>query len=293
MRQLIYDPVKSGSKMTVVFFVSGSGTNYRETVNRDPAHNYLVFTNRPGCGGATIARQFKHEVIELSHIPYLKEARQKYGAGKVPRNCPERVKFEQEAVSLIENKLSRPPDLICLAGYDQWTTDWLVEKYFLIMLNVHPGDTTKGYDGLHWIPSAKAILSGDESICSTLFLVDNGEDTGPVILQSALLNINSTLKRLEVGGENGLVDSLDHIIEFANKTNIKTYSEFTAKASPELFNDMERICRKLQDELKIFGDWKIYPYVVHDLIAKGRVSIENRQIFIDNRVMPAGGMRLD
>lgn len=103
--KLIFDPAKSGRKMDIVCFISGSGTNYREIVNRDSAHNYLVFTNRPGCGGTTIARQNKHEVIELSHIPYLREARQKYGAGNVPRNCPERVGYEQDISKLIENWL--------------------------------------------------------------------------------------------------------------------------------------------------------------------------------------------
>ena len=96
----------------------------------------------------------------------------------VPRNCFERIQYEKEAFRLIENKLGRP-DLICLAGYDQWLTDWTVGKYYPRILNVHPGDTTKGYDGLHWIPAAKAILAGDKSLRSTLFIVDKGEDTGP------------------------------------------------------------------------------------------------------------------
>jgi folate-dependent phosphoribosylglycinamide formyltransferase PurN len=293
MRHLIYDPAKSGGKMTVVFFISGSGTNYREIVNRDPGHNYLVFTNRPDCGGVAIAKQFNHEVIVLSHVPYLKYVRKKYGAGKVPRNCPERIKFEQDAVQLIENKLSRIPDLVCLAGYDQWTTDWLVDKYFPRLLNVHPGDTAKSYDGLHWIPSAKAILAGDDAIRSTLFIVDNGEDTGPVLVQSAALNIASSLKRLEVGGETGLLDALNRIKHFTDQNNIKSYPAFTAEAGPELATDMELICRKLQDELKVFGDWEIYPYAVHDLIARGRTAIEDRKIFIDGKEMPVYGMRLD
>jgi folate-dependent phosphoribosylglycinamide formyltransferase PurN len=292
MRHLIYDPAKSGSKMTIVFFISGSGTNYREVVKRDPEHTYLVFTNRPDCGGVTVAKQFNHDVIVLSHVPYLKDVRKKYGAGNVPRNCPERVSFEQDAVKLIETKLGRIPDLVCMAGYDQWTTDWLVDKYFMHMLNVHPGDTTKGYDGLHWIPSAKAILAGDDSIRSTLFLVDKGEDTGPIMLQSAPLNIMSALQQEEILNEKGLLDILNRIKQFGKQNRVNSYSTFAEIASPDLAAGMERICRKLQDELKVFGDWKIYPYAVHDLIAKGRVAIETRKIFIDGRGMPPYGMRL-
>ena len=93
MKQLVYDPIKCGVRMTIVCFVSGSGTNYREIVARNANHNYIVFTNRPGCGGVAIARLNKHEVIELSHIPYLKDARKRYGPGDIPRNCPERVEY--------------------------------------------------------------------------------------------------------------------------------------------------------------------------------------------------------
>ena len=59
MGQLVYDPTKSRGKMTIVCFVSGSGTNYREIVAGNRNHNYIVFTNRPDCGGVAIARENK------------------------------------------------------------------------------------------------------------------------------------------------------------------------------------------------------------------------------------------
>ncbi len=121
----IYDPARSGERMNIACFVSGSGTNYREIVARNRDHNYLVFTNRPGCAAIALARQNSHEVIELSHLPYLSGAVRKYGPGKVPRNSPERVKYEREACRLIENKFGGEPDLVCLAGYDQWLSDWM------------------------------------------------------------------------------------------------------------------------------------------------------------------------
>jgi phosphoribosylglycinamide formyltransferase-1 len=293
MKQLVYDPVKYGERMTVVCFVSGSGTNYREIVARNPAHNYLVFTNRPGCGGVAIARENKHDMIELSHVPYLREARKKYGAGMVPRNCPERLQYEQEVSRLIESKLGREPDLICLAGYDQWTSDWMVDKYYPRMLNVHPGDTTKGYDGLYWLPPAKAILARDTAIRSTLFIVDKGEDTGPVLVQSRPLNIKQALKDLESKGNTGLSEGLSKVTDFAVNHNIKTYDAFEAKAGEELLAMMARICGSLQDALKVKGDWEIYPFAVHDLIAQGRVAVEDRVVYVDDKKMPEYGYRLD
>jgi phosphoribosylglycinamide formyltransferase-1 len=276
MQQLIYDPVKSDKVMTIVCFISGSGTNYREIAARNPNHNYLVFTNRPGCAGLAIAKENKHEVIVLSHIFYLKEARRKYGAGKVPRNCPERVQYEQEIARLIENKLGREPDLVCLAGFDQWNTDWLVDRYYPRMINVHPGDTTKGYIGLHWMPSAQAIIAGESSIRSTLFIADKSEDNGPPLVQSKPLT--AAFKRIS---------------GFIASRSIKNYNDFRQQADEEMQKAMGNICVRLQDALKVKGDWEIYPFAIHELIAHGRVAVDGRQVFIDGKQMPVWGYRLD
>ena len=279
--------------MTIVCFVSGSGTNYREIAARNVNHNYIVFTNRPGCGGVAIARVNNHEVIQLSHIPYLEAARRRYGSGSIPRNCPERTEYEQRLCALIESRIGGEPDLVCLAGYDQWLSDFIVDKYFPRVLNVHPGDTTKGYNGLHWIPSARAILAGDEATRSSLFLVDKGEDTGPVLVQSKPLNILQTIDRSESGSRLALSTGLHEITNFAATHGIETYEDFEEKAGKELFRMMELICRNLQQALKVSGDWKIYPFGVHDLIAQGRVQIDGRKVYVDGEEMPRYGYRID
>jgi phosphoribosylglycinamide formyltransferase 1 len=293
MRQYVYNQAEPGTKMTIVCFISGSGTNYREIVKRDPQQNYLVFTNRPGCAGTEIARQFGHPVIELSHMPYLSELRKKYGPGNVPRNCPEREAFEKEAVRLIEEKLGRQPDLTCLAGYDQVNTDWMVDRYFPRILNVHPGDNTKGYAGLHWVPAAKAILAGEESLRSTLFFVDKGLDTGAVLVQSKPLMIVETLAEIDRANGSSLLDKLKNLKIFSFSNNIKYYADFVTRASTGLRNDMEAVCSQLQDSLKITGDWQIYPFGVHEMIAKGRVEVDGRRIFVDKHELPVFGYRLD
>ena len=71
-----------------------------------------------------------------------------------------------------------------------------------------------------------------------------------------------------------------------------SYDDFSVAASPELIEGLEFISRKLQDELKVYGDWKIYPYAVHDLVAKGRVTIEERCVYVDGQVLPEYGLRL-
>ena len=56
---------------------------------------------------------------------------------------------------------------------------------------------------------------------------------------------------------------------------------------------MENICSHLQDALKAAGDWKIYPFAVHDLIAQGLVQIADRTVYIDGRKMPEHGYQIN
>jgi hypothetical protein len=45
--------------------------------------------------------------------------------------------------------------------------------------------------------------------------------------------------------------------------------------------------------LKVKGDWEIYPFGVHDLIATGRAAVDGNMVYIDGKKMPAWGYRLD
>lgn len=279
--------------MIIVCFVSGSGTNYEKIVERDPDHDYVVFTNRPDCEGVQKARANKHVTIELSHLSYLRAARDRYGKAGIPRNCPERLKYEQDVWQLIEGKVGGRPDLVCLTGYDQWSTDWTVDRYYPRILNIHPGDTTKGYAGLYWIPTARAILAGDREIRSTLFIVDKGEDTGPVLAQSRPLEIGSTLRALESEGVEGLERAFSSVVQFAGQHGITSYDGFDETADDERKAAMKAVCKSLQDALKKAGDWQLYPFGVHDLIAHGRVKVTGRAVYVDGRRMPDYGYRMD
>jgi hypothetical protein len=223
----------------------------------------------------------------------LRGARDKYGPIDIPRECPERVQYEQDVWRLIGNKIGRAPDLICLAGYDQWLTDWTVDRYYPKILNVHPGDTTKGYSGLHWIPTAKAILSGDQEIRATLFIVDQGEDTGPVLAQSRPLEIASTLRVLEAEGTGGLVRGFNTVMDYAKKHNITSYDDFEKSADVGRKAVMRQLCTSLQSALKKAGDWEVFPYAVHALVARGRAQVVDRVVYVDGRQMPDYGYRMD
>jgi len=126
-------------------------------------------------------------------------------------------------------------------------------------------------------------------IRSTLFFVDKGEDTGPVLVQSKPLNIVQTVGELEYKETEGLSE----VANFATIHNIEVYEDFEEKAGAELLGIMGNICRHLQGALKVAGDWKIYPLAVHELIAQGRVQIADRTVYIDGKEMPEYGYRID
>jgi hypothetical protein len=56
---------------------------------------------------------------------------------------------------------------------------------------------------------------------------------------------------------------------------------------------MALLCKELQAALKVAGDWKTYPFAVHDLIAQGRVKIDGRTVYVDDIKMPEYGYRLE
>jgi folate-dependent phosphoribosylglycinamide formyltransferase PurN len=156
-------------------------------------------------------------------------------------------------------------------------------------LNVHPGDTTKGYNGLNTIPAAKAIIAGDQMLRSTLFIVDKDEDTGPVLLQSAGLPVEATLQSL---AETDLLSAYRAVQQCLEESRIKNYTEFIERAPDSMKQAMDRVCAALQDELKVQGDWKIYPLGV-SMVAQGRVALDDRQVFIDGKELPFYGLRME
>jgi len=157
---------------------------------------------------------------------------------------------------------------------------------------VHPGDTTKNYIGLHWVSAAKAILAGDSNLRSTLFFADKSEDNGPVLVQSKPLNIIQALSELEAQGEKGLIEELHRITLFASLQNIKTYDVFREKAHDELQKAMGRVCSRLQDMLKVSGDWE--SILCRPRFDRCRKSGRRRPGGIHRRETNAGlGYRLD
>ncbi len=276
--KLIYDP--SSGPIRYACGVSGSGTNYDKIYEQDPDKQHLVFSNAPHCAGVLKAKDRGVPIALLDSARYFREM---WGLEKIPRYGVERNSYDMALMTLMEQGLNGRPDIICLAGYDLWIGDWMANRYFPHILNVHPGDAKK-YVGLGWRPTAKAILAEESSVKSTVFFVDASDDGGPILVQSRSLPLSAW------------DDELRDIRRFAEKTDARTLPQFREAAQREgsdLYSSLEHVSASIQDVLRTEGDWQIYPFAVHELIAKGRVALDDRTVYIDGVQMPAEGWQVD
>lgn len=276
-RRLVHDP--SSGAMRYACGVSGSGSNYEKIYEWNPETEHIVFSNAPRCAGVAKARAHGAPLALFDSTRYFQEMR---ALKRIPRDGIERDSYDMALMTLVEQGLDGRPDLICLAGYDLWIGSWMVARYYPAILNVHPGDSK--YAGLGWRPTAKAILAGEASVRSTVFFVDESDDGGPVLIQSASLSLSPWDKEL---GE------IRRFAERTGVTNIGGFREASEREGKSLYRSLEEISTRIQDVLKVEGDWKIYPFAVHELIAKGRVSLDGRTVFIDGVAMPDNGWQVD
>ncbi|MFN2385259.1 MAG: phosphoribosylglycinamide formyltransferase [Thermoanaerobaculia bacterium] len=118
-------------------------------------------------------------VSDVPSAPGLQSAR----ARGLPAHAVDREAFasrrahEEEVLRILA---ASRPDLICLAGYMRVLSPGFVQAYSGRILNIHPSLLPK-YGGLE--PQRRALEAGDTESGCTVHVVDEGTDTGPVVLQ--------------------------------------------------------------------------------------------------------------
>jgi formyltetrahydrofolate-dependent phosphoribosylglycinamide formyltransferase len=88
-----------------------------------------------------------------------------------------RAEHESAILGILEETR---PDLICLAGYMRILSPQFVDRWRGRILNIHPSLLPK-YRGLS--PQKRALEGGEAESGCTVHLVDEGTDTGPIVLQ--------------------------------------------------------------------------------------------------------------
>lgn len=160
--------------LNVVVLVSGGGTNLQAII--DAVENGTI-TNTKIAG-----------VISNNKNAYALERAKKHGIANCcisPKDYANRVTFNQK---FLEKMDALNPDLIVLAGFLVVIPPEMIEKYRNRIINIHPSLIPSfcgtGYYGLK--VHEAALARGVKVVGATVHFVDEGTDTGPIILQKAV-----------------------------------------------------------------------------------------------------------
>ena len=91
-----------------------------------------------------------------------------------------RTEFDQQVLSELQKY---PIDLVLLIGYMRIVSPILVNAYKNKILNVHPSLLPKFAGGMDTDVHADVIIAGETETGCTIHIVDEGVDTGPIVLQ--------------------------------------------------------------------------------------------------------------
>ena len=160
--------------LKVLVMVSGGGTNLQAII--DSVENGTV-TNTKIVG-----------VISNNQNAYALKRADKHGIAAEcvsPKNFENRAAFNEK---LLERVNSYEPDLIVLAGFLVVIPPEMIAAYRNRMINIHPSLIPAfcgtGYYGLK--VHEASLARGVKVVGATVHFVDEGTDTGPILLQKAV-----------------------------------------------------------------------------------------------------------
>jgi len=157
---------KAGNGIGIL--ISGRGSNMLSLASacrdgRIPAGVRVVVSNRPGAPGLERAAGLGIETLVLPN-----------GESRGREEHDRRL-----AAALRERGVS----LVCLAGYMRLLSNDFVREFPSRIMNIHPA-LLPAFPGLH--AQRQAIEAGVRHSGATVHFVDEGLDTGPIILQAVV-----------------------------------------------------------------------------------------------------------
>jgi len=94
-----------------------------------------------------------------------------------------REEFDKEVAKVLEDN---GVELILLIGYMRYLSEWFVDKYRNKIMNIHPSLLPAFGGGMDKDVHKEILDHGCKVTGCTLHFVDEGADTGPIILQKAV-----------------------------------------------------------------------------------------------------------
>lgn len=160
--------------LNVVVMVSGGGTNLQAII--DAVHSGKI-TNTRIAG-----------VISNNQNAYALTRAEENGIAAQcisPKQFSDRTGFNRALLDVVD---AMEPDLIVLAGFLVVIPPEMIRKYEHRIINIHPSLIPSfcgtGYYGLK--VHEAALARGVKVVGATVHFVDEGTDTGPIILQKAV-----------------------------------------------------------------------------------------------------------
>ena len=154
--------------LRVGVLASGRGSNFRALVEaahagRIPATMAVLISDRETAPALDIARAYSIEALFLD-----------------PKQYPSREALEKAIIAALEE---RRVDLVCHAGYMRILTPAYVAHFRGRAFNIHPS-LLPAFPGLH--AQRQALAHGVRVAGATVHFVDEGVDSGPIVLQAAV-----------------------------------------------------------------------------------------------------------
>ena len=158
----------SDDRLRVAVLASGRGSNLGailESCKREefPARVVVVVSDREHAAALERARREGVEAIFLD-----------------PKAHGDRAAYDGALTETLERYR---PGLVCLAGFMRLLGSAFVRRWSGRLLNVHPS-LLPSFPGLH--PHRQALAYGVKVSGATVHFVDDGVDTGPVVLQAGV-----------------------------------------------------------------------------------------------------------
>lgn len=146
--------------------ISGRGSNMVSLLEAAKKPNYpanyaLVIANKLDAGGLTRAAEFGVKTHVVEH-----------------KNYPTREAFEAELHQVLK---AHGIELVVLAGFMRVLTPWFISRWAGRLINIHPALLPE-FPGLH--THQRAIEAGVKEHGCTVHFVDEGVDTGQIIMQA-------------------------------------------------------------------------------------------------------------
>jgi phosphoribosylglycinamide formyltransferase-1 len=162
--------------------ISGRGSNMEsilKTIKKQkiPIKPSIVISNKANAKGLRIAEKLGVKTLLIDSKDYKNK----------------RTEYDKKIINELEkNGVTAKNGLVCLAGFMRIISPYFIKKYKNRILNIHPA-LLPAYPGLN--AQKQAIQNGAKFSGCTVHFVDEGVDSGPIIIQSVVKVTNNDTEK--------------------------------------------------------------------------------------------------